>query len=57
MKIICNKKEYGEMIVNCANSQSCADCILYDICDITEGTINLVNLCIIREEEESEENT
>lgn len=52
MKIICNKKEYGEMIVNCANSQSCADCILYDICDITEGTINLVNLCEIREQED-----
>ena len=48
MKIICNKKEYSEMEVNCVNSQSCTNCILNNICD---GTI------IIREEEESEENT
>lgn len=52
MKIICNKEEFSEMVVNCANSQSCANCILYDICDASESTINLVNLCEIREQED-----
>ena len=52
MKIICNKREFADMIIRCAESNVCAECALYIICDISEGTNNLVDLCEIREQED-----
>lgn len=38
MKILCTKEEFADLISVCNMSDSCSDCILSNICEITESS-------------------
>lgn len=51
MRIICNKKEFAEMVRNCYKSGLCDLCILSGICD---GQDSIVAFADVVEEPEEE---
>lgn len=50
MKIICNKKEFAELVRKCYTSNSCLSCALSAVCD---GQDSIVAFTDIVEEGES----
>lgn len=55
MKIICNKNEFAEMVLNCYKSQYCSDCVLNGV--VCDGQDSVVAFTDVIDEGEKDENT
>lgn len=56
MEIICNKKEFANLIITCDNS-TCGDCVLNDFCESETKKLGnadkqegFISICKIKEE-------